>query len=372
MKRRKNQHHKKTKFLSIWWAKVVLLISLIADLLMADMISDSGLLAPPKGIQTYAAYAIFSQASGLLVAGVLYLFYRIAQSYNPKGTETDHSHIWVYAKSGKKVSDASVKAVYEKKHGFGSWEKKVKQDRGCVTVFAMITAVLLTVFGFYALSFSIQLPLLVSVQSLLGAGVLYWVSWVLLAALGCFAIFMLTFVFYDLLNYYNSWEFSPGGALLGFQNEPPSFWIQLPKFIALILTVLLNIAVLSFTFFPNLRGAPIGRHYSTALFLTFVISGILWFFGVLLQDIKVSKEAQRRQELEEQKKGIETAVELFFGNDTEIKERLVSGLVLIGNQDKLTPDGRKSVVDVLKMISGQDFGTDYKKWEEWLMQQIMK
>jgi hypothetical protein len=77
-----------------------------------------------------------------LVAGVIYLFYRGAQAYDNKGTAIDRSHIWVNAESGKKVSDASIRTVYEKQHGYGSWEKKVQKERGCVTVFALIIAVI--------------------------------------------------------------------------------------------------------------------------------------------------------------------------------------------------------------------------------------
>jgi hypothetical protein len=354
-----------------WWAKAVLLVFFLANGLMVDLLRDTGLFSPPEGIQTFAAYAIFAQASGLLVALVLYFSYRGAQAYNPKGSATDYSHIWVDAKSGQKVSDASVKAVYEKQHGYGSWEKKVKSERGCVTVFAIIAAVLLTAFGFYWLSYRAQLPLLSSVRVLLGSGLLYWASWVVLAALGCLAIFMVTQVFYDLLNYNTSLAFSPSGMPMGFENDPPSTWVLLPKFIALVLTLLLNLTVLIFIFVPGLREAPVGRYYPTLIFLTFGVSGVLWLSGVVLQDIKISKEEQRRQDQETLNDAIKASVEQFFGKDTEIKARLASGWVLINNQEKLTPEGRKGVIDVLKLISGKDFGTDYKKWEEWLMQQIM-
>lgn len=355
-----------------WWAKVVLLLFFLTDVLIVLMLKDIGLLSPPKGVETYAAYAIFAQVSGLLVAAVIYFSYRGAQKYNNKGTATDTSHIWVDAKSGKKVSDASVRAVYEKQHGYGSWEKKVKMERGCVTFFAMIAAVLLTVLAFYWLSYRVEIPLLSAVQALLGSGLIYWISWILLAALGCLAVFMFTQVFYDLLNYDTSLAFSPTGMPMGFENDPPSMGVLIPKFIALILTLLLNIALLVFTFSPGLRNAPLGKFYSTLLVLTFGVSGLLWVFGVLLQDIKVSKAEQRRQDQESLKEGLEAAIENFFGKETDVKLRLASGWVLINNQEKLTAEGRKRVIEVLKVISGKDFGTDYKKWEEWLMQQVMK
>jgi len=355
-----------------WWAKAVLLLFFITDVIIVLLLRDISLLSPPNGIETFASFAIFAQASGLLVAAVIYFSYRGAQKYNPKGTATDTSHIWVDAKSGKKVSDASIKAVYEKQHGYGSWEKKVKSERGCVTVFVMIAAVLLTALGFNWLSYRVEIPLLSAVEALLGSGLLYWVSWVLLAALGCLAIFMLTQVFYDLLNYNTSLAFSPTGKPMGFENDPPSSGVLLPKFIALILTLLLNIAILIFIFIPGLRNAPVARFYSTLLVLTFGFSGLMWLFGVLLQDIKVSKAEQRRRDQESLKEGLEAAIENFFGKETDIKVRLASGWVLINNQEKLTPEGRKGVIDVLKVISGKDFGTDYKQWEEWLMQQVMK
>lgn len=354
-----------------WWAKIILLLFFIVDLLIADMIMQTGFLKPIKFIEIYAAYIIFGQISGLLVGLVVYLFYRGAQAYDNKGNAIDRSHIWVDAKSGKKRSDATIKNVYEKQHGYGSWEKKVKQERGCVTVFAILAAVALSIFGIFALSFRTKLPLLWRVQILIGANFLYWLSWLGLAILGGFAIFMIYLAFWDLVNYNTTLAFSPNGRPMGLQNDPPALWAILPKAIALILAVLLNIAVLIYTFWPSLRSAPVGRHYTLVLSLTFIVSGLLWFFGVLGQDIKESKEARRQQDLENKKKAMEESIQKFFGRDTDPKERLISGLVLLSYRDSLTYDGKKSLVDGLKILSGQDFGTDYKKWEDWLMKKLM-
>jgi len=355
-----------------WWSIIILLILLIINLLIAYGTYQNGVDFPIKGFTTLAAFAIFGQASGLLVAGVIYLFYRGAQAYDNKGTETDRSHIWVNTESGKKVSDASVRSVYEKQHGYGSWEKKVQKERGCVTVFALIIAVILTVVGFSYLSFTAKLPLLTSVQALLGSNLLYWVSWVLLAISGCFVIYMLYFVFWDLAHYNTSLAFSPSGHLLGFNNDPPSLLIILPKGIALFFAVILNISILIFVFFPSLSTAPIGVHFSFLLTLTFLISGILWFFGLLLQDHKVKKEFNQAESPDEKKKRLDSAVQTLFGKDSEDKERLIAAFVLLHERDSLTVDGKKSLVDVLEVASGENFGTDYPKWEEWIMQQLRK
>lgn len=355
-----------------WWAKIVLIILFIVNLLIGDMVKQIGFLTPPEGFKTIAAFFIFGQVSGLLVAGVIYLFYRSAQAYDNKGNAIDRSHIWVDAKTGNKVNDATVKNVYEKQHGYGSWEKKVEKDKGCLTVFAILAAVAITIWGFYALSFRVALPVLLSAQILLGSNLVYWLTWVGLAALGCFAVFMLYFVFWDLANYNTSLAFSPGGHPLGFQNESPSWTVLLPKFVALALTILLNIAVMIFILFPRLMTAPIGKHYTTVLFLTFMVSGFLWFFGAFMQDVKKTKDYQQQQSLEDKKKALEEAVQLLFGKDTERKERLVSAFVLLGNRDSLSSEGIKGVVDILKTISGKDYGTDYSKWEEWIMKQLME
>jgi hypothetical protein len=355
-----------------WWSIIILLILSMINLQTASWTYQNSVDLPIVGLPTFAAFAIFSQASGLFVAGVIYLFYRGAQAYDNKGTAIDHSHIWVNAESGKKVSDASIRTVYEKQHGYGSWEKKVQKERGCVTVFALIIAVILTVVGFLYLSFRAQLPLLTSVQTLLGSNIIYGVSWVLLAILGCCAIYMLYFVFWDLVNYNTSVAFSPTGHPLGFTNDPPSFLILLPKALALLFAVLLNIVILIFAFFPSLRTAPIGAHFSFLLSLTFLSSGILWFFGVIFQDHKVNKELSQRESPEEKKTRLESAVQTLFGKDSEEKERLIAALVLLNDRDNLTLDGKKSLVDVLVAVSGENFGTDYPKWEDWVMKQLMK
>jgi hypothetical protein len=240
-----------------------------------------------------------------------------------------------------------------------------------MTVFALIIAVILTVVGFSYLSFTANLPLLTSVQALLGSNLMYWVSWVLLAISGCFAIFMLYFVFWDLAQYNTSLAFSPTGHLLGFKNDPPSLLIILPKVIALFLAVLLNIGILIFVFFPSLSSAPIGVHFSFLLSLTFLISGFLWFFGVILQDHKVKKEFNQGESPEEKKERLESAVQTLFGKDFENKERLIAAFVLLNDRDNLTLEGKKSLVDVLMVMSGENFGTDYPKWEEWIMKQLM-
>ncbi len=275
--------------------KIILLTFFIVNLLIADMIKQIGLLTPPEGFESIAAFIIFGQVSGLLVAGVIYLFYRGAQAYDDQGNAIDRSHIWVNAKTGNKVHDATVKNVYEKQHGYGTWEKKVKKDKGCLTIFAILAAVAITIWGFYILSFRVELPLLLSAQVLLGSNLVYWITWVLLAALGCFAVFMLYFVLLGLVNYNTSLAFSPGGHLMGFQNEPPSWLVLLPKFIALVLAILFSIAVMIFIFSPGLMIAPIGKHYTTILFLTYAVSGFLWFFGAILQDLKETKEQQQEQ-----------------------------------------------------------------------------
>ena len=355
-----------------WWAKIILLLFFIMNSLIADMILQRGFLTAPSGLKTYAAFIIFGEASSLLVAGVIYLFYRGARAYDNKGDAIDRSHIWVNAKSGKKVNDATVKNVYEKQHGYGSWEKKVEKERGCVTVFAILAAAALSIYGFYALSFRVRLPLLTAVQGLMGSTLVYILSWLGSILLGGFSIFMLYLAFYDVVNYNTAIAFSPGGHPLGMQNEFPSLMVFLPKIIAFILALLLNLAVLIYTLWPSLLSAPIGKHYTTVLAVTYAVSGFLWLFGALLQDVKESAEYRRQQDLNNKKIAIEESVEKFFGKDTEYKDRLIAGLVLLGNRDSLTYDGKKGVVDVLKLISGQDYGTDYPKWEDWLMKQLMK
>jgi hypothetical protein len=355
-----------------WWSIIILLILSIINLQTASWAYQNSVDLPIDGLPTFATFAIFGQANGLLVAGVIYFFYRGAQAYDNKGMAIDRSHIWVNAETGKKVSDASIRTVYEKQHGYGSWEKKVQKERGCVTVFALIIAVILTVVGFSYLSFTAQLPLLTSVQALLGSNLLYWVSWVLLAILGCCAIFMLHFVFWDLAQYNTSLAFSPTGHLLRFKNDPPSLFIILPKVITLFLAVLLNIGILIFVFLPSLRTAPIGVYFSFLLSLTFLTSGILWIFGVILQDHKVNKEFNQRESPEEKKTRLESAVQTLFGKDSDEKERLIAAFVLLNERDNLTLDGKKSLVDVLTAVSGENFGTDYPKWEEWIMKQLMK
>ena len=355
-----------------WWAKLLLLILFILDMLIAEMLRNNSFLTPIKGIEIYAAYIIFGQISGIIVGLIIFLFYRAGQSYKNKGDAVDRSHIWVNARSGKKVSDATVKNVYEKLHGYGSWEKKVKKERGCATVFMVIAAVALSIYGFYALSFRARLPLLAAVQNLIGSSLLYWLSWLGLMLVGAgtlAAIFFLTF--YDLTNYNATFITSPTGKPLGLENDPPALWSILPKGIALILAILLNIAVLVYTLFPSLRSAPVGRHYQTVVLLTFFVSGIMWLFGIFLQDIQLSQAAQQKQDLQNKKKAIEDSLQKFFGRDTDPKERLISGLVLLAYRDNLTYDGKKSLVEGLKVITGQDFGTDYKKWEDWLMNQLM-
>ncbi len=292
-----------------WWAKIILLIFFILDLLIAEMIMPTGILKPIKSIDIYAAYIIFGQISGIIVGLIIYLFYKAGQSYKNKGDAIDRSHIWVNAKSGKKMSDATIKNVYEKQHGYGSWEKKVTKERGCATVFAVLAAVALSIYGFYALSFGTKLPLLWRVQILIGSNLLYWLSWLGLMLIGggaLAAIFFLTF--YDLTNYNATFVTSPTGKPLGLENDPPALWSILPKAIALVLAVLLNIAVLIYTLWPSLRSAPIGRHYTLVLSLTFLVSGLLWFFSVLLQDIKISQAARQQQDLENKKKAIEESL----------------------------------------------------------------
>jgi hypothetical protein len=354
-----------------WWAKIILFVVGLIDLILAGMIRNIGFINPPEGINTTAAFIILGQVSGLLIGGVIFLFYRGSQSYAPSGSAIDRSHIWVNAKSGKKVSNATIKNVYEKQHGYGSWKKKVKSERGCLGVVAIIAGVGLSVIGLIYLSSVVKFPLLLSFRSLVGSGLKYWLAWFGLALLGGVSLFFLYLAFWDVMTYNTSFNISPSGRPMGLQNEPPSIWIILPKALLLLINVLLIIFILLFTFIPSIRASSIGGQYRNALFLTYTVSGLLWLSSIFLQSIRTKKDHQTELTYEEKREGLEKAVKTFFGKESSEKERLISALILLGNRANLTEEGRKGIVDVLKMISAEDFGKDYPRWEEWIMKRIM-
>jgi hypothetical protein len=132
------------------------------------------------------------------------------------------------------------------------------------------------------------------------------------------------------------------------------------------------IVILLFAFFPSLRTAPIGTHFSFLLSLTFLISGILWFLVSSCRITRSIRNFSQRESPEEKKTRLESAVQTLFGKDSEEKERLIAAFVLLNDRDNLTLDGKKSLVDVLTAVSGENFGTDYPKWEDWVMKQLMK
>ncbi|MEE4194672.1 MAG: hypothetical protein V2J07_05705 [Anaerolineae bacterium] len=348
-----------------WWGSLLLFIFLLLSVLFASMIETSQTYPPLRwSLITAASYIIYGYVVWLLILGLMLLVYRLAQSYDPKGSATDYSHIWVDAKSGRKRGDASVRSVYEHLHGYGSWEKRVKRERVFITVLLMLFAVLLIVYGVYYLTAICRLRVLVDVIMLLGSDLLYWLSYLGLAVIVGLTVFLLMLAFWDMITATSMP--SPSGNLPSFTFNFPSPIHFLPRVIALIAVVLLNGFVAVLIFFPRLRMTAIGSRYTTMLIITYVATAFLWWFGWLFQDHSVGKAYQEQVDRQSHTETLKNAVQVFFGKDTTIKDRLSEASYLLVFINELTPEGRNGVIEVLKMLSGKDFGTDYAKWKRWV------
>ena len=348
-----------------WWGSLLLLIFLLLSLLFAGMIETSQTNPPLRwSLITTASYIIYGYVIWMLILGLMLLVYRLAQSYDPKGSATDYTHIWVDAKSGRKRGDASVRSVYEHLHGYGSWEKRVKRERVFITVLLMLFAVLLIVYSVYYLTAIRRIRVLVDVRMLLGSDILYWLSYLGLAMIVGMTVFLLMLAFWDMITATSMP--SPSGNLPSFTFNFPSPVHFLPRLIALIAVILLNGFVAVLIFFPRLRMTAIGSRYTLVLIITYYATAFLWWFGWLFQDHSVGKAYQEQVDRQSHTETLKNAVQVFFGKDTTIKDRLSEASYLLVFINELTPEGRNGVVEVLKMLSGKDFGTDYGRWKRWV------
>ena len=166
------------------WGTIGLVIFGIVDILMGIIL----ICDPIKnrvnfdGIDTLAEYFIFCQVIGYIVVGIFLLVVLFPKLYNPSGRETDRTHQWVYARSRKKYRDASVRDVYENKHGVGTWEDKVKGDRKFLLVLYVIIAVGLIIFGMRAIYLSERYPIIDQARAMIQPVILFWIS--LIAGVG--------------------------------------------------------------------------------------------------------------------------------------------------------------------------------------------
>jgi hypothetical protein len=81
-------------------------------------------------------YWLFGTTNIFIVVSVVFI--ALISGYTNKGNTIDTSHIWVYAKSGQKAHDATVKQVYNKFYGSGSFERSAEQARKIRFILACI------------------------------------------------------------------------------------------------------------------------------------------------------------------------------------------------------------------------------------------
>lgn len=90
-------------------------------------------------------YWLFGTTNIFVVISVV--FVALISGYTNKGDAIDTSHIWVYAGTSRKVHDATVKQVYDKFHGGGSFERAAEQARKIRTILACIVFFALALVG---------------------------------------------------------------------------------------------------------------------------------------------------------------------------------------------------------------------------------
>jgi len=358
------------------WAIIALIIfGLIHLTLGIGLIYEPvGTVLLDKELETITNYFLFSQVCGLLIMGVIALSIFLPHFYSPKGGTIDTSHKWVFAGSGQKVRNATIKDVYEHQHGSGSWEKKVETECKILTFLCVLSAVGAVVYGVYYLFSAVQLPVINEIRKVLESDVVFWLSWLVLALMGSGSFFLMKFAFWDFKLASGQMLFSADGRYHESKYKNPSLLLLIPRFILLVAVALMSIYLFIDLIFPQLTTSKFWGAYDTLLPVFFFMVGALWLLGGITPGPAYStgykRELKRQEDFKATKSTMEGAIELLFSQDSTQKVRYLSALFLLKERDKLTSAGTKQVIEALQLLTGEDFGNDYRRWINWLQYQI--
>ena len=347
------------------WATIGLVLFCILDMgigigLIYEPVSNVFL---REGFDVLASFIIFCELTGVLAVGIGFIFYKLPSLYSPKGRSIDRSHKWVYAGSGKKVRDASARDVYEHQHGSGSWDKRVKRGRSCLTVVSLVVGAGLIVYGIIALIRSGKFPFLTEAQALINAKFLFWLSWIGFAVVGCLSVFVMTYAFWDVRVFFNSMSMTPDGRPSGPLYQNPSLFSIIPRIILIVGVVLMQIYQFIILFFPAASTAKFGSLYATVLPIFYLTAAGLFLLGAVASKPRYHSSHEKKQkEFYTTRDTIESAYQMLVRKETPEKGRLYSALYLLGEWEKLTYEGQKQLIEILKLMTGEDFGRDFNRW----------
>ncbi len=354
------------------WATIALVLLGIIDLFIGIDLTYKPFesMAVHEEIFVFASFVIFCQVTGILAAGIILVAVYLPRAYSHKGWSIDTTHQWIYAKTGRKHRDATVKDVYEHQHGYGSWEKKVERERKFLQVVCIIAAIGLIIYGINYMVQSYRFPILIQVKALIKSNVLFWISWIGFTLAGCFSIFMVIFVFWDLMVTFNTFAYTVDGRPQAPKYENPSLLKLLWRLLLFIAVVLIQIYLSIILFFPSLSGTKFGSAYLTLLPDLYWFAGMLFMVGAIFSRPKYGSDYEyrmnREQDAQSTKDAMEGAFQLLVSKETPLQGRYLTALYLLRERNNLTPQGKRQVVEVLKLLSREDFGDDYQRWITWL------
>lgn len=355
----------------VWGTTGLILFGLVDLFIGIGLIYESvSSILIQEGFETLASHLLFCQVSGVLAAGVVLLFTLLPRLYKPRGWVTDRSHQWVYADSGRRARDASIEEVYEHEHGRGSWEKKVRSERSFLTVVCILAALGLIAYCFFAANRSGWFPVLTQARAVIDSDILFWVSWVAGAGVGCLSILMLVFAFWDLKLYIDSIGVTKDGRLKDSKYENPSLFLLIPRFILSAAAILLTVYGAINLAFPDLSMAKFGSAYPAILPYLYLSAGVLWLFGSLISKpayhAGYKRRLQMKKEFEKTRDTIANAFKGLYSRDGNMKTRYICAMYLLQQREALTSEGRSQLIKALQQMTGEDYGDDYQRWLRWL------
>lgn len=217
------------------------ILGLFNGYLGAGLLFDSGrVLILPDRFSTIAHLFAFGQSSGVVIGLIVAGFMALSLLYSPSGSMVDRSHIWVSARSGKKTGNATVKQVYEKKHGRGSWEKKVERERYVLAGFLGIVALGLSIYGVSYLLNEVELEILREARALFPTTFLFAAGWFVSGLIGCLSLVAIyLFVFWDYLTVLTGFSLPAQGAPQFKYDSPPDSTV-IPRLVLVGLILLLQ------------------------------------------------------------------------------------------------------------------------------------
>ena len=308
-----------------------------------------------------AHFIVFASGTGLLALLILLLFVALSNLYSPEGRGIDPSHIWVNTRTGRKHRDATVRDVYEKRHGRGAWLSKVRRERSVLIISGFVISLMVSITALiYATN---HLSVVVMSQMIARWGITVTiVVGCILGLYGCISIIPAGFVFWDIAGSIPSTDTN---MELMSRYESPSLFSVILRALLLLSRVIWGAFILVYSWLPAIHSGGFENVFPKTVIAFYLGSAMYWFWGAFTPKPKPTAEYVEKQQRQKQREAIPELFQELHSDEYSKAERVMRGVCILAS-DQVNAKGRRATVQQLERITGEKYGDDVDRWCDWL------